>query len=81
VSVELANSATVAFRARDMALHVKKSVWRSLLFSAFLSVRPKFISGSKIVRGCATQPVSSCRDARLTGMRATWPAQRKARLW
>jgi hypothetical protein len=34
-----------------------------------------------IGRGCATQPVNSCRGARLTGMRAAWPAQRRTRLW
>jgi hypothetical protein len=34
------------------------SVGRSLRFSAFLSVRPKFISGHPIGRGCATQPTT-----------------------
>jgi hypothetical protein len=41
----------------------------------------KFISGNSIGRGCSTQPVSSCRGARFMGMRATWPAQRRTRLW
>jgi hypothetical protein len=57
-----------------MALHVAKSVERSLRFSAFLSVRPKFISWHPIGCGCATQPVNSCRGARFMGMRAAWPA-------
>ena len=67
--------------SRARALHAAKSVGRWLRFRAFLSVRPKFISGHPIGRGCATQPVSSCRGARLMGMRATWPAQRRTRLW
>ena len=67
--------------SRAMALHVAKSVGRPLRFSAFLSGRPKFISGNPIGRGCATQPVSSCHGARFMGMRATWPAQRRTRLW
>ena len=67
--------------SRARALHAAKSVGRCLRFRAFLSVRPKFISGRPIGRGCATRPVSSCRGARLMGMRATWPAQRRTRLW
>ena len=34
--------------SRAMALHVTKSVGRSLRFSAFLSMRPKFVSGSPL---------------------------------
>jgi hypothetical protein len=56
--------------SRAMALHVAKSTGRSLRFRAFFSVRPKFISGNPIGRGCATKPVSSCRGARLMGVRA-----------
>jgi hypothetical protein len=37
---------------RAMALHVKKSVGRSLRFNAFLSLRPNFISGYPIDRVC-----------------------------
>jgi hypothetical protein len=37
-----------------MALHVTKSVGRSLRFSAFLSVRPKFFSGNPIGRSVTT---------------------------
>ena len=66
---------------RAMVLHVAKSVGRSLHFSAFLSARPKFISGNPIGCGCATQPVSSCCGARLMGVRAAWPAQERTRLW
>jgi hypothetical protein len=62
--------------SRAMALHVAKSVGRSLRFRAFLSARPKYISGHPIGRKCATKPVSSCRGARIMGMRAAWPAQR-----
>ena len=67
--------------SRVMALHVVNSLGRSLHLSAFLSVRPKFITWSPIGRGCATQPVCSCRGARLMGMRATWLAQQMIRLW
>jgi hypothetical protein len=67
--------------SRALALHFAKSVGRSLRFSAFLSVRPKYISGHPIGRGCATQPVSSCRGAWFMGMRATWQAQQRTRLW
>jgi hypothetical protein len=67
--------------SRAMALHVAKSLGRSVRFSAFLSVRPKFISGHPIGRGCATQPVSNCRGTRFMGMRATWPDQRRTQLW
>ena len=56
--------------SRAMALHVTKSTGRLLRFRAFFSVRPKFISGNPIGRGCATKPVSSCRVARLIGVRA-----------
>jgi hypothetical protein len=54
---------------------------KSLRVSAFLSVRPKFISGHPIERGCATKPVSSCRGARIMGMHAARPAQRRTWLW
>jgi hypothetical protein len=57
--------------SRAMALHVTKSVGNLLRFSAFLSVRPKFISGHPAESGCATKPVSSCRGARLMDIRAT----------
>jgi hypothetical protein len=67
--------------SRAKALQVAKSVRRSLRFSAFLGVRPKFIFGHLIGRVCTTQPVSSCRGAQLMGMRAAWPVQRKKRLW
>jgi hypothetical protein len=67
--------------SRAMALHVTKSVGRSLRFSAFLGVRPKFISGHPVGRGCAIQPVSSCRGTRLMGMRAALPAPRRTKLW
>jgi hypothetical protein len=40
--------------SRAMALHIAKSVGRSLHFSAFLSLRAKFVSGHPIGRGCAT---------------------------
>ena len=50
-------------------------------FQRFLERAPKFISGHPIGRGCATQPASSCRGARLMGMRVTWPAQRRTLLW
>jgi hypothetical protein len=43
VGVEWANSRHRGL-SRAMVLHVTKSVGRSLHFSAFLSVRPKFIS-------------------------------------
>jgi hypothetical protein len=62
--------------SRTMALQVAKSVGRSVRSSAFLGVRPNFISGQPIGRGCTTQPVSSCRGARLMGIRATWRAER-----
>ena len=62
-----------SYRHRGL-LHVTKSVGRSLRFSAFLSVRPKSIYWHPICRGCATQPVSSCRSARFMAIRATWPA-------
>ena len=38
------------------------------------------ICGQPIDRECDTQPVSKCRSARLMGMRATWPAQRRIQL-
>ena len=63
-----------------MVLHALNSVGRPLRRSAFLSVRPQVICGHPTGRGCATHPVSSCRGARLMGMRATWPAQRRTRL-
>jgi hypothetical protein len=46
--------------SRAMALYAAMSVGRSLLLSAFFSMRPKFISGHSTGRGCATQPVGSC---------------------
>jgi hypothetical protein len=66
-------------QSRTMALHVAKSMGRSFRFSAFLGVRPKFISGHPIGRECATQSVSSCRGTRLIGMLATWPSRRRTR--
>ena len=67
--------------SREMEFYVAKSVGRPLRFRVSLSVRPKVISGHLIGRECATQPVSSCRGARIMGIRATWPAQRGIRLW
>ena len=57
--------------SRAMVLQVEKSVRRSLRLSAFLSAQPKFIAARPIGRGCAIQPVSSCRGARLMDMRDT----------
>jgi len=45
--------------------------------SAFSNVLPQVIRGKSIGRECDTQPVSNCRGARLMGVRATWPAQKK----
>jgi hypothetical protein len=80
VGVELVNSLHCGL-SRAMALHVAKSVGRLWRFSAFLSARTKFMSESLIGRGCTTQPVSSYRGARLKDMSATWPVQRRTRLW
>jgi hypothetical protein len=80
VGVELVSSRHRGL-SRAMALQVTKSAGKSLLISAYLSVRLKFISGHPIGHGCATQPVGSCRGARLMGMGATWPNQRRTRLW
>jgi hypothetical protein len=66
--------------SRAMALQVTKSVGRLLCFSAFLSVRPKLISGHPI--GWVRHPTSeSLSRARLMGMCVTWPAHRRTRLW
>jgi hypothetical protein len=76
VGVEWVNSRRRGL-SRAMALYVAKTVGRLVRFNTFLSVRPKFISGNPIGRGCATQPMSSCRGALLMSMRsmrATWPA-------
>jgi hypothetical protein len=43
-------------------------------FQRFLERAADVTSGHPNGRGCATQPVSSCRGARLMGMRAAWPA-------
>ena len=55
-----------------IVLYALNSVGRPLRRSAFLSVRPQVICEHSIVRGCATHPVSSCRDARLMSMIAMW---------
>ena len=49
-----------------------------LLADAFTSVLPHVICGQPVGRECATQLVSNCRGARLMGIRATWPAQRRS---
>ena len=67
VGAEWANSRHCGL-SRAMALHVEKSVEKPLRFSAFLSVRPKFVSGHPTGKS-------------LMGMRATWPAQRRTRPW
>ena len=54
-----------------MVLHALNSVGSPLRRSAFLSVRPQVICGHQTGRGCTAHPVSSCRGARLMGMRIT----------
>jgi len=63
-----------------MAIDFSNSLEMPLLDSAFSSVLPHVICGQPIGRECATKLVSSCRGARLLGIRATWPAQRRIRL-
>jgi hypothetical protein len=58
--------------SRAMALHVAKSA-----FQSFLERAGKIHPLDSIDRGCAAQPVNSCRGARLMGMREKWSAQRK----
>ena len=62
MDVEWANSRRRGL-SRAKALHITKSVERPLRFSAFFGVRPKLIPGHSFGRGCATQPVRSCRGA------------------
>ena len=68
-----------AILSEAIALHCAKSTGRSQLLRAFLSVRPHVICGQPIGRGCSTQLVSRRRGARLIGIRATCPAQRRRR--
>ena len=63
-----------------MARHSLKLTGSPLHFKAFFDVRPHVISGHPFGLECATQPVSNCRGARVIGIRATWPAQRRIRL-
>ena len=52
----------------------------ALTFERVLQRPAQIICGQPIGRECDTQPVSNCRGARLMGIRATWPAQRRTRL-
>ena len=61
-----------------MAIHSSNSLEMPLLASAFSSVLPHVICGQPTGRECASQLVSNCRGARLMGIRATWPAQRRS---
>jgi len=55
----------------------QKPMLRAEVFSTAL---PQVICGQPAGRECATQLLSNCRGARLMGIHATWPAQRRYRL-
>ena len=61
-----------------MAIHSLKSLEMPLLASAFSSALPHVICGQPTGRECATPLANNCRGARLMGIRATWPAQRRS---
>jgi hypothetical protein len=67
------------FRSAAISRHLANSVGRSLLWRAFFRVRPQFICGHPRGRGLSTQLVKNFLGARVNGVRATWPVDRRRR--
>jgi hypothetical protein len=67
------------WRPAVISRHLANVVKRSLLRSAFLGVRPKFIRGNPRCRGLSTEQVVTFLEARVNGTRATWPVHRRSR--